>query len=126
MSVKISLCIPTKNRYDNFLNKYLDSYLEYLKQGHIDEIIISDETGEDYNKIYKKYGDYINLNTNFRIYKNDTVLGVFKNKLKVCSYAYNEYIALIDSDNFADITYFKTIQKYILKNKLSKHSNALE
>ena len=52
-----------------------------------------------------------------KIYKNDTILGVFKNKLQVCSYASNKYIALIDSDNFADNNYFKAANNYITKNK---------
>jgi hypothetical protein len=59
----------------------------------------------------------------FVIYKNDEILGVFKNKLKVCSLATNQYIALIDSDNFCDETYFITAKNYILQNedKFSKH-----
>ena len=43
-----SLCIPTINRYDDFLSKYLPLYLD---NEHIDEIIISDENGEDAKKI---------------------------------------------------------------------------
>jgi FkbM family methyltransferase len=117
----ISLCIPTKNRFDNFLVKYLDSYIQYLKDGLINEIIISDETGNDYDKIMQKYGDYITTHDNFKVYKNKEILGVFKNKLRVCSYASNNYIALIDSDNFCDDIYFKTIYKYIIDNSLSEY-----
>lgn len=43
-----SVCIPTMNRYDNYLSKFLPLY---LKNNLIDEIIISDENGNDYNKI---------------------------------------------------------------------------
>ena len=115
-NLKISLCITTLNRFDNFLSKSLNNYLEYLKNGLIDEIIINDENGNDYEKIQEKYNDILKTNPNFKIYKNEEKLGVFKNKLKVCSYASNEYIALIDSDNFPDEKYFKIIKKYIEKN----------
>jgi hypothetical protein len=115
-NLKISLCITTLDRFDNFLSKSLDNYLEYLKNGLIDEIIISDENGNDYEKIQEKYNDILKTTPNFIIYKNEEILGVFKNKLKVCSYSSNEYIALIDSDNFPDEKYFETIKKYIETN----------
>jgi hypothetical protein len=115
--VKISLCITTMNRFDTFLSKNLDKYLDYLIDGVIDEIIICDENGNDYEKIMNKYENLMKSTPNFKVYKNEELLGVFKNKLKVCSYASNEYIALIDSDNFSDATYFETAKKYIEKNK---------
>ena len=115
-SQKISLCITTMDRFDIFLSKNLDNYLEYFKKSLIDEIIISDENGNDYEKIQEKYNDILKTTPNFKIYKNEEKLGVFKNKLKVCSYASNEYIALIDSDNFPDKKYFETVKKYIEKN----------
>jgi hypothetical protein len=114
---KISLCIPTMNRYDTFLQNYLKKYVEYLEKKIIDEIVICDENGEDYDKILNCYGEFMQNNTNFRIYKNDAVLGSFKNKNKVCSLSKNKYIALIDSDNFCDDKYFITAKKYILQNE---------
>jgi hypothetical protein len=115
--IKISLCITTMDRYDKFLNTLLKKYFEYLQIGIINEIVICDENGNDYKKIYEEYGDYIMNNTNFKVYKNDIVLGVFKNKLKVCSLARYKYVALIDSDNFADAAYFITAKRYIKNNE---------
>ena len=112
-NINISLCIPTKDRYDNFLINYLKEYIKYLNNGIIHELIISCENGNDYNKIFDEYREILKTDKRFRIYKNNKVLGVFLNKLKVCSYAESEYIALIDSDNFADINYFNTVRKYI-------------
>ena len=43
-----SLCIPTMNRYDTFLKGFLKKYVTF---DLIDEIIICDENGDDYNKI---------------------------------------------------------------------------
>ena len=109
----LALCIPTMNRFDTFLKDYLPSYLQYLKEGVIDEIVICDETGDDYQKIMDTFGSL----PNFKIIKNDSILGVFKNKLKVSSLASSNYIALIDSDNFCDATYFNTVKKYIYEKE---------
>jgi len=114
--IKFSLCIPTKDRFDEFLEGNLTKYLSYLNDGIIDEIVICDENGNDYEKIVQKF-DYAIETTQknkFRVYKNESVLGVFLNKLKVCNLAKNNYIALIDSDNFADAAYFSVAKEYIL------------
>jgi hypothetical protein len=117
--IKLSLCIPTINRFDEFLNNYLKHYLYYLEKNIIDEIVICDENGEDYEKIQSSYNEVLNNKSSFKIYKNDEILGVFKNKMKVCSLATNKYIALIDSDNFCDEKYFITAKEYILRNNTS-------
>ncbi len=115
---KISLCIPTMDRFDSFLEKNLKKYIEYLEKNIIDEIIISDENGNDYEKIKNHYGNIKKL----YVYKNDNRLGVFKNKLKVCSYANNNFIALIDSDNFCDENYFNIVKNYIIKFKIKEYT----
>ncbi len=119
--VKISLCIPTKNRFDTFLSKNCDEYIKYLDEGLIDEIVICDEDGFDYNKLIQKYKNVLKTNKNvsekFKLYKNNKVLGVFLNKIKVCSLASHDYIALIDSDNFCERNYFETIKNYITMYK---------
>jgi hypothetical protein len=123
IDIKISLCIPTKDRFDDFLEKNLTNYLVYLNDGIIDEIIVCDENGNDYDKIIDKFGYAIDVTQKdkFRVYKNDEVLGVFLNKLKVCGLAKNNYIALIDSDNFTDANYFNVAKEYIIsKNIVSR------
>jgi len=109
----LSLCIPTMNRFDTFLKDYIPYYLQYLKDGIVDEIIVCDETGHDYQKITDTFG-YI---TNFKVIKNDSILGVFKNKLKVASLATSDFVAIIDSDNFCDAQYFITVKSYINERK---------
>ena len=43
--IPISLCIPTKNRFDTFLTNYLDQYVDFLERNILYEIVITDEQG---------------------------------------------------------------------------------
>jgi hypothetical protein len=112
---KISLCITTMKRFDTFLGKSLEEYNKYLDEGLINEIVISDETGEDYDKIIAKWGN------KFRVFKNETRLGVFKNKIRVVNEAANNIVILMDSDNFAPREYMVSILDYISNKKLSEN-----
>ena len=106
-----SLCIPTYERYDEFLSKVLE---KYISNPLITEIIITDDSGNDVDKIKNSFSS-----EKLRLFKNEKRLGIFLNKLKCCSYAKNEWIALLDSDNFADENYFQKAQNYIKTNNLS-------
>lgn len=101
-----SLCIPTIDRFDNFLSKYL---VEYLTYELIDEIIITDENGNDVVKINTMFPD----NEKIKLFTNKERLGPLLNKMEACSHAKNEWIALIDSDNFAPKDYFVKVKNYI-------------
>ena len=103
-----TVCIPTLNRFDNFLCVNLPKYIE---NPLVNEIIITDETGDDIEKITKSNIDKRKL----KLYKNQKVLGPFLNKLTACRLSSNEWIALIDSDNFADERYFTIVLNYIKK-----------
>jgi hypothetical protein len=96
---KISLCIPTMNRF-SFLK---DTLPQYLANPYIDEIVISDETGEDIAKIREVFSD-----PKLKLFVNSERLGAFLNKEQVVRHATNEWVALIDSDNFAPLSYFET------------------
>ncbi len=111
-----SLCIPTMNRYDEFLKYFLP---QYLKNPLINEIIICDENGEDVKKIYNN-PEFID--PRIRLYINEKRLGPLHNKLKTIKLATNDWIALIDSDNFADEDYFKEASSFILKKKPNNSS----
>lgn len=101
-----SLCIPTLDRYDNFLSKYLPMY---LKNELISEIIIGDENGADVAKIIRHYPE----NAKLKLFKNEKRLGPFLNKISVCKKAEKEWIVLMDSDNFADEDYFQIAKTYL-------------
>lgn len=113
-----SLCIPTMNRFDSFLRKSIE---EYLKIDLVDEIIITDETGDDAKKIREAFGDCPKI----RAYTNYRRLGPFMNKYKCCKLAKNRWIALIDSDNLADQNYFREAKKYIEDNQLGDANNVI-
>lgn len=108
-----SLCIPTLNRFDEYLKINLPKYLDNKL---IDEIIISDENGNDINKIKKKIGNHPKIKFNI----NTKIEGPFMNKITACKLAKNEWVALIDSDNFADYEYFSKMSEFINNNRLLK------
>tara|TARA_Y100001980_G_C14534358_1_gene310724 strand:+ start:1007 stop:1702 length:696 start_codon:yes stop_codon:yes gene_type:complete len=103
------------DRYDNFLSKFLP---KYIKNDLIDEIIISDENGNDAKKISERFKD----NSKIKLYVNEERKGAFLNKITVCKYAKNTWIALIDSDNYADIDYFTLAQDKINNNNYHKET----
>jgi hypothetical protein len=104
-----TLCIPTMDRFDNFLSNYLP---KYLGNEYINEIIITDENGNDIEKIQTHFPETPKL----VLIKNEKCLGPFLNKIKACSNAKNEWIVLMDSDNFADTNYFVKAKEYIEHN----------
>lgn len=112
-----SLCIPTIDRFDSFLYRYLEKYID---NEYIDEIIITDENGNDIEKIQKVYPN----NNKLVLIKNEYRLGPFLNKLKACKYAKNEWIVLMDSDNFAYKDYFITAKNYI-ENTIKDQKNII-
>lgn len=111
--VLISLCIPTKNRW-NFLKVNIPNYLE---NPFIDEIVICDENGDDAKLINETYKD----NEKIKVYSNDKILGAFLNKRKVVSLAKNDFVCLMDSDNFAPLSYFEAWNTYIQTNGLKEN-----
>lgn len=112
-----SLCIPTIDRFDDFLSRYL---VQYLENEYVNEIIITDENGNDIEKINKTFPN----NSKLILIKNATRLGPFLNKVKACSFAKNEWIVLMDSDNFANKDYFVLAKKYI-ENVIGNSKNII-
>jgi len=102
--VPLSLCIPTMNRWD-FLKVNIP---KYLTNPFITEIVITDETGADAAKIRATFTD-----PKIRVYVNDSRLGPFLNKYKVVSLANNPFVCLMDSDNFAPLSYFEAWSKWL-------------
>jgi len=96
--IDISLCIPTMRRWD-FLKINIPNY---LSNSFISEIVIVDETGEDYALLKEHYGSEPKI----KLFKNESQLGPFLNKLECIKKATFDWVCLIDSDNYADEEYF--------------------
>ena len=111
-----TLCITTLDRFQTFLKKNIPKYLD---NELISEIIISDENGNDIKLIQEHFPN----KTKLKLFKNEKILGPFLNKIQCCKYASNEWIALIDSDNFTDFHYFIIANQYISgSNSVNKES----
>jgi glycosyltransferase involved in cell wall biosynthesis len=105
--MSIAVCIPTMRRFD-FLRESIPKYLE---NPHVNELIITDETGEDYLAITAAFS-----HPKLRVYQNERRLGSVENKQRAASYATSDYIAILDSDNFADLEYFQAFRNYLQHN----------
>ncbi len=117
MSLSLTLCIPTMDRYDTFLKNFIPKYIDIPS---ISEIIITDENGNDVQKIIEN-----GLHPKLKLFKNSQRLGPFLNKYNACLHAKNDWIVLMDSDNFADNTYFEAAIKFIEDNKLQPSQTIL-
>lgn len=102
--LKVSLCIPTMNRW-GFLKTNISQYLE---NPYVEEIVIADENGQDAAQIQETF-----KNPKIRVVVNEKQLGPFLNKRKVVSLAKNKFVCLMDSDNFAPVSYFHAWAKYL-------------
>jgi hypothetical protein len=100
----LTLCIPTMNRW-SFLEHNL---AEYLKNPYIDDIVICDENGNDAAMIRQRFPD-----PKIRLYVNDRCLGPYLNKRKAVALAKNKFVCLMDSDNFAPLSYFEAWEAFL-------------
>jgi len=108
--ITISVCIPTMRRF-SFLKESIPKYLE---NPHVTELVIVDETGEDYVAITSAFS-----HPKLRVYQNESRLGMLKNKLRAASYATSDFIAILDSDNFADVGYFQAFKSFFTAHSFS-------
>jgi len=99
----ISLCIPTHNS-SSFI---IHSFEQVLQNEHINEIIINDDASEDFELLENNIRS---LNSNkIKIFRNDINLKAYKNKMQTISYAKNDWVILLDSDNIINNDYVNTI-----------------
>lgn len=121
-----TLCIPTMDRFEDFLQYNI---LNYLSNPLINEIIICDENGNDIKNLAQMLSNYelvdLNAENKLRLYLNKQRLGPFLNKIQCCKLAKNEWIALIDSDNYANEEYFINAKDYLTKTKIDNSCNCI-
>jgi glycosyltransferase involved in cell wall biosynthesis len=88
---------------------------KYLANSLIDEIVIIDETGLDYALLKEVYASEPKI----KLFKNQKKLGPFLNKLECIKKASNDWVCLIDSDNYADEDYFLSFFSYVNNDPVS-------
>jgi glycosyltransferase involved in cell wall biosynthesis len=109
MYPRLTLCIPTLNKYD-FLKENLP---KYLSNTYIDEIVISDESGDDCKKILQDFS--------FQVVEKKIILSTNPIK-KGVSLAKYDWVCLIDADRFLGVGYFEAWLTYIKLNGLEDSS----
>lgn len=98
--MSLGVAIPTMDRWDDFLKKQLPVYLNYDR---IKYVVICDENGNDIAKIMESEHA---MNPKLRLFQNDTVLGVYGNKRQCLINCPTDWIAVLDSDNFFEPSFF--------------------
>lgn len=107
MIPKISICITTYNRFDQFLSVIIPKYLEYTK--YVDDIVVVDDASDDYDKLLAVYGHFHPI---VRVFRQETNVGLLKNKITACAKAKNDWICIMDSDNLAPLhEYFEILEQ---------------
>lgn len=93
MEASLTVAIPTMDRWDTFLKDQLRVYLEHPR---VECVIISDENGNDLEKISESE---FAMDPKLRLYQNDSVMGVYGNKRQCLLRASTNWVAVLDSDN---------------------------
>jgi len=104
---KITFAIPAYNEFsDIHPGKSIMECLQCpLQDGRIDEIIISDDCSDNFDKLQ----DLVKNLPKVKLYRNQKNLGTFGNKKKAVSLSSNDWVILFDSDNSCDKTYIDNI-----------------
>ena len=113
--VKLTVAIPTMDRWSSFLKKQLPIYLE---SSWIDCVLVSDENGHDIESICQEGYD---SHPKLRLYQNDEVMGVYGNK-RLClmrSPADTDFVAVLDSDNTFGFSFFDEFLKSVERDGIT-------
>lgn len=106
----LTIAIPTMRRW-SFLK---DSIPVFLSRPEVGEVVVCDETGEDYTSIKESsFGNHPKL----RLYKNEQRLGIYENKSKVLGLSKCEWVALLDSDNVFNEEWFEMLHELDFSDK---------
>jgi glycosyltransferase involved in cell wall biosynthesis len=107
---KLTVAIATMRRWNSFLSQTLPIY---LNSPLVDYVVISDDGGEDVDAIRNTEHA---LNPKLRLYKNKERLGAYYNKRSAFERAPTDWVALLDSDNYFQESYFDSLNNVWLKN----------
>jgi hypothetical protein len=99
----LGIALTTMNRF-SFLKESLPVFLDHPG---VSEVVVCDETGEDYDAILSTPSFY--TNKKLRVIKNKKRLGIYKNKCKALSLSTAAHVAVLDSDNHFSEEWIDTI-----------------
>jgi hypothetical protein len=122
----ITLAIPTYNR----LEMVFESFSNVISSEHITEICIVDDCSDlgIFTRLENQINDLKITNADFQkinIYRNDSNLGSFLNKLECVKKSKNEWIILLDSDNIINMDYVNIVSNLNKKNRIYAPSHAI-
>lgn len=113
-----SLVLTTFNRYETFLK---DNVYRYLENPYIREIIIYDDCSDDFDKINHEFEKYI-TSGKLKVFRQEKNIGALRNKIMALEKASEEWICLMDSDNYCSISYFESLENYWNQRGLNKNT----
>lgn len=90
---KISLCIPTYNRFELLI----ESFVDVLSDDRVEEIIISDDHSDE--ELFNKLASFVSGISKIKLFRNEENQDCYKNKKTALTYAKNRNCVLFDSDN---------------------------
>lgn len=100
---KISIVIPTWNRYELLI----ESFINVLHDDRVSEIVISDDAS-DIN-IYNEVADFVRHYPKIKLYRSNVNQDCYMNKCTAVSLSSNEWVIVFDSDNVIDKDYLDRI-----------------
>ena len=99
----ISIAIPYYNN-----SRFMEDTLKYIvTDPRITDIVITDDSSKPED--LKKLEEIIKPYPQIKLFKNNTNLGVFPNKMKALSKCSNKWAVLLDSDNMLEKKYIDAI-----------------
>lgn len=108
---KITLAIP----FYNTSRYFLDCIKYSINDNFVDEIVVNDDCSneKEYDRLLKTIESIDN--DKIKVYRNESNLGPFRNKYKTVSNCSNDWVYLLDSDNYPfedSYTIIKSVEFY--------------
>jgi|688.fasta_scaffold120745_5 glycosyltransferase involved in cell wall biosynthesis len=110
--MKISLAFTTYNSY-SYIMKQLDRDFFTMSEGLIDEIVIQDDCSEDYDLLKPHECE------NIRLFKNEKNLSPLLSRVNLVNNCKNDWVLLMDSDNFLEKNCFDKIKELELNDEVT-------
>jgi glycosyltransferase involved in cell wall biosynthesis len=115
--IPFSLVLTTYYRFESFLKNNVNRYLE---NPYIREIIIYDDCSDDFEKINHEFKTQIECGK-IKVFRQEKNRGALRNKIMALEKANEEWICLMDSDNYCNISYFEKLERYWNQHGFNKH-----